>query len=162
MQAQPVQLLELYTRVHSLTANAAIAGFTKVARLSGALEAMLREFQVRPEGINASTKRTLTQAMDFLAMLFTGAATHESGLPLNEQILVVDDEIISRRVIGHSLEKAGLKSTAVSHPDEALALLGERPFDLIFLDVEMPGMNGFELCKRLRTCRCTPRHRLFS
>jgi CheY-like chemotaxis protein len=149
--AQAGQLLELYTRVHSLTANAAIAGFTKVARLSGALEAMLREFQARPDGINASTKRTLTQAIDFLAILFTGAATHESGRPLNEQILVVDDEIISRRVIGHSLEKAGLKSTAVSHPDEALALLEERPFDLIFLDVEMPGMDGFELCKRLRT-----------
>ena len=148
--AQAVQLLELYTRVHSLTANAAIAGFPKVARLAGALEAMLREFQSKPEGLNASTKRTLTQAMDFLAMLFTGAATHESGEPLNEQILVVDDEIISRRVIGHSLEKAGLKSTAVSHPDEALKLLEERPFDLIFLDVEMPGMNGFELCKRLR------------
>ncbi len=148
--AQAGQLLELYTRVHSLTANAAIAGFTKVARLSGALEAMLREFQARPDGINASTKRTVTQAIDFLAILFTGAATHESGRPLNEQILVVDDEIISRRVIGHSLEKAGLKSTAVSHPDEALALLEERPFDLVFLDVEMPGMDGFELCKRLR------------
>ena len=74
----------------------------------------------------------------------------ESGQPLDEKILVVDDEIISRRVIGHSLEKAGLKSVAVSHPDEALKLLEEQPFDLVFLDVEMPGMNGFELCKRLR------------
>ena len=149
-EAQATQLLELYTRVHSLTANAAIAGFPKVARLAGALEAMLREFQAKPEGLNASTKRTLTQAMDFLAMLFTSAATHESGKPLEERILVVDDEIISRRVIGHSLEKAGLKSSAVSHPDEALKLLQEQPYDLVFLDVEMPGMNGFELCKRLR------------
>ena len=149
-EAQATQLLELYTRVHSLTANAAIAGFPKVARLAGALEAMLREFQAKPEGLNASTKRTLTQAMDFLALLFTSAATHESGKPLEERILVVDDEIISRRVIGHSLEKAGLKSSAVSHPDEALKLLQEQPYDLVFLDVEMPGMNGFELCKRLR------------
>ena len=148
--AQPVQLLELYTKVHSLTANAAIAGFTKVARLSGALEAMLREFHTKPEGLNASTRRTLTQAMDFLAILFTGAALHESDAPINERILVVDDEIISRRVIGHSLEKAGLKSTAVSHPDEALKLLEDQSFDLIFLDVEMPGMNGFDLCKKLR------------
>ncbi len=149
-QAQSVQLLELYTRVHSLTGNAAIAGFKKVARLSGALEAMLREFQTKPEGLNPSTKRTLTQAVDFLAMLFTNAGIHETGQPLQEQILVVDDEIISRRVIGHSLEKAGLKSTAVSHPDEALKLLQQQSYDLVFLDVEMPGMNGFDLCKKLR------------
>jgi CheY-like chemotaxis protein len=148
--AQSVQLLELYTRVHSLTANAAIAGFHKVARLSGAVEAMLREFQAKPDGLNASTRRTLTQAMDLLAQLFTGAGAEGVAPPADEQILVVDDEIISRRVIGHSLEKAGLKSTAVSHPDEALKLLQERPFNLVFLDVEMPGMNGFELCKRLR------------
>ena len=149
-EAQAVQLLELYTRVHSLTGNAAIAGFKKVARLAGALEAMLREFQAKPEGLNPSTKRTLTQAMDFLALLFTNAGIHETGQPLNEQILVVDDEIISRRVIGHSLEKAGLKSTAVSHPDEALKLLQDNRYDLVFLDVEMPGMNGFDLCKKLR------------
>ncbi len=149
-EALSVQLLELYTRVHSLTGNAAIAGFKKVARLAGALEAMLREFQAKPEGLNPSTKRTLTQAMDFLALLFTNAGIHETGQPLNEQILVVDDEIISRRVIGHSLEKAGLKSTAVSHPDEALKLLQDNRYDLVFLDVEMPGMNGFELCKKLR------------
>ena len=150
--AQAVQLLELYTRVHSLTANAAIAGFPKVARLAGALEAMLREFQSKPEGLNASTKRTLTQAMDFLALLFTGAATHESGDPLNEQILVVDDEIISRRVIGHSLEKAGLKSTAVSHPDEALKLLEERPFDLVF------PRRGNARDERLRALQTPARH----
>ena len=149
-EAQAVQLLELYTRVHSLTGNAAIAGFKKVARLAGALEAMLREFQAKPEGLNPSTKRTLTQAMDFLAMLFTNAGIHETGKPLEEQILIVDDEIISRRVIGHSLEKAGLKSTAVSHPDEALKLLQDNRYDLVFLDVEMPGMNGFDLCKKLR------------
>ncbi len=41
------------------------------------------------------------------------------------------------------------------YPDEALKLLEEQPFDLIFLDVEMPGMNGFEVCKRLRNM---PRH----
>ena len=111
---------------------------------------MLREFQAKPEGLNPSTKRTLTQAVDFLAMLFTNAGLHETGRPLQEQILVVDDEIISRRVIGHSLEKAGLKSTAVSHPDEAIKLLTEQSYDLVFLDVEMPGMNGFDLCKKLR------------
>jgi DNA-binding response OmpR family regulator len=66
-------------------------------------------------------------------------------------ILVVDDEAISRRAVTYALEKAKLSSTAVEHPDAALKLLAENPFDLVFLDVDMPGMNGFEVCTRLRT-----------
>ena len=145
-----VYLLELHRRIHSLIGNAAIADLKKLARLCTALDAMLREFQDRADSINVSTQRTLTQAIDFLAQLFTrpGSAIDE-GMGA-ERILVVDDEIISRRVIAHSLEKAALKPTAVDHPQSALDLLGEQNFDLIFLDVEMPDMNGFELCKKLR------------
>ena len=85
---------------------------------------MLREFQAKPEG-----HQRLDQAHAHPGDGFPGDALSparpptKAASPLNEQILVVDDEIISRRVIGHSLEKAGLKSTAVSHPDEALKLL---------------------------------------
>jgi CheY-like chemotaxis protein len=146
-----VYLLELHRRIHSLIGNAAIADLRKLARLCTALDAMLREFQDRADSINASTQRTLTQAIDFLAQLFIRSGSAEDETMGAERILVVDDEIISRRVIAHSLEKAALKPTAVDHPQSALDLLSEHNFDLIFLDVEMPDMNGFELCKKLRT-----------
>lgn len=151
VDGRELHLLELHRRIHSLIGNAAIAGMSKLARLCSALEAMLREFQERADSINASTQRTLTQAIDFLAQLFTRSGSAEDERTGGaERILVVDDEVISRRVIAHSLEKAELKPTAVDHPQAALDLLGEQDFDLIFLDVEMPDMNGFELCKKLR------------
>src|SRR6185503_15965193 len=65
-------------------------------------------------------------------------------------ILVVDDDALSRRAITYALEKARLKSINVEDPKVALNLLSENKFDLVFLDVDMPGMNGFELCTKLR------------
>lgn len=151
-------LLDLHRRIHSLVGNAAIGGFPRVARLAAALDALLREFQDRPDSINPSSQRTLTQAIDLLAQLFERAGhTDEDEAPMgHERILVVDDEVISRRVLGHSLEKAQLQPTAVDHPQAALDVLEQgEPFDLIFLDVEMPDMNGYELCKKIRA---VPRH----
>ena len=68
-----------------------------------------------------------------------------------ERILIVDDEILSRRAITYALEKAGLKSTSVEESQVALKLATEYTFDLIFLDVQMPGMDGFDLCARIRS-----------
>jgi DNA-binding response OmpR family regulator len=70
--------------------------------------------------------------------------------PPPAHILVVDDEILSRRAITYALEKASLKSVSVEDPNVALKMATEHGYDLIFLDVQMPGMDGFELCKSIR------------
>jgi sigma-B regulation protein RsbU (phosphoserine phosphatase) len=62
----------------------------------------------------------------------------------------VDDEAISRRAVTFALEKARLKSVSVEDPNQAFKMITENRFDLVFLDVDMPGMNGFELCAKLR------------
>jgi CheY-like chemotaxis protein len=65
-------------------------------------------------------------------------------------VLVVDDEEIARRVLGRALEKANLRVTSVGDPVTALTLLKANSYDLLFLDIVMPGMDGFELCAKLR------------
>jgi DNA-binding response OmpR family regulator len=64
---------------------------------------------------------------------------------------VVDDEAISRRALVHALERAKLKCVTVEDAKAALELLQKNKYDLVFLDVDMPGMNGFELCTKLRS-----------
>jgi CheY-like chemotaxis protein len=144
-------IYELYRRIHALNGNAAIAGLLTIAQMSAALEALLKELYEKPKNINPSTLRTVAAAVDFLGLLFEcGTQPEKQELP-PANILVVDDEAISRRAIVYALEKAQLQSVNVEDPNAAFKLLSENPFDLVFLDVEMPGMTGFELCTKLRT-----------
>ena len=144
------QIQELYRRSHSLSSNAGIAGAMQIAIMADALEALLKELQEKPKNINTSTLRTIASAVDFMAVLFERALAPEEPFPATE-VLVVDDDAISRRAITFAVEKANLKTLSVGDPVKALDLISQKKFDLVFLDVDMPTMNGFELCSRLRT-----------
>jgi DNA-binding response OmpR family regulator len=144
------QIQELYRRTHSLSSNAGIAGAAEIALLADALEALLKELQDKPKNINASTLRTVASAIDFMSILFDRAA-EPAKLSPSADVLVVDDEAISRRAITYALEKAQMKSMSVEDPVKALEVVLQKKFDLIFLDVDMPNMNGFELCAKIRT-----------
>ena len=143
-------IYELYRRIHALNGNAAIAGLLTIAQMSAALEALLKELYEKPKNINPSTLRTVAAAVDFLGVLFEDGIQPEKQEIPPANILVVDDEAISRRAIVYALEKAQLQSVNVEDPNAAYKLLSENPFDLVFLDVDMPGMTGYELCTKLR------------
>ena len=141
---------ELHRRVHALAGNAGIAGLVLIGNMASAFEALLKELFEKPKNINASTLRTAAAAVDFLGFLFqSGLAPEKQEVP-RADILVVDDEAISRRAIIFSLEKAQLASTGVENPNEAMKLVTGKSYDLIFLDINMPEMNGLELCAKLR------------
>ncbi len=144
------EIYELYRRVHALNGNASIAGLVQIAHMSAALEALLKEIYEKPKNINNSTLRTVASAVDFLGHLFERSTLPDTQETPAVNILVVDDEAISRRAIIYALEKAQLQSVNVESPETAYKLLTESNFDLVFLDVDMPGMSGFELCTKLR------------
>lgn len=145
------QVHELYRRVHSMTGNAGVAGMMLIAQMADATEALLKELYEKPKNINPSTLRTVANAVDFLGLLFERGTLPDRQEVPPTNILVVDDEAISRRAVTYALEKAKLKSVSVEDPLVAFQMLTENRFDLVFLDVDMPNMNGFELCSRLRS-----------
>jgi DNA-binding response OmpR family regulator len=144
------EIYELYRRIHALNGNAGIAGLVQIAHMSAAVEALLKELYEKPKNINNSTLRTVAASVDFLGFLFERGTLPEKQEPPNASILVVDDEAISRRAVIYALEKAHLQSVNTEDPNAAFKLLAENHFDLVFLDVDMPGMTGFELCTKLR------------
>ena len=65
-------------------------------------------------------------------------------------VLVVDDDVDMRDLIAFGLRKRDLEVTKAGDPMAALALAGTTAFDAVILDWSMPGMDGGELCRRLR------------
>jgi DNA-binding response OmpR family regulator/HPt (histidine-containing phosphotransfer) domain-containing protein len=147
---------DLHSLIHELSGNAGMAGCLLIARMSAALEALLKEIYEKPHNINPSTLRTAAAAVDFLNFLFEHGKQPDNQEIPRANILVVDDDPISQRAVVYALEKAQLRPITTVDPNAALEMLTENNFDLVFLDVNMPSMTGFELCSKLRAL---PRHK---
>ncbi|MBI1818765.1 MAG: sigma-54-dependent Fis family transcriptional regulator, partial [Nitrospirae bacterium] len=70
--------------------------------------------------------------------------------PVSDRILVVDDEVNMRALFKKILSKEGYQVETVSSGDEAFKLLEKDRFDLVISDLKMPGMDGFELLKKVK------------
>lgn len=69
----------------------------------------------------------------------------------NTRVLVVDDEVSIVKLCKRYLEKAGFETDTATKPDEALQKLAESSFQLLLVDIRMPGMDGFELISKAKT-----------
>ena len=66
------------------------------------------------------------------------------------RILVVDDESVNRRLMRAILEVHGYEVIEAADGPTALALIAGGALDLVLLDVMMPGIDGIEVCRRVR------------
>jgi two-component system response regulator RegX3 len=72
------------------------------------------------------------------------------------RILVVDDEASITEFVSYNLRKEGYEVAVATNGDEALELAHTTSFDLVVLDVMLPGMDGYEVCRRLRAESSVP------
>jgi two-component system, OmpR family, KDP operon response regulator KdpE len=70
--------------------------------------------------------------------------------PPQYSVLVVDDEPALRKVIRSSLAASGFTVEEAGTGREAVGVVQQRPFDLVLLDVNMPGMSGVDACRQIR------------
>ena len=69
---------------------------------------------------------------------------------MTARILVADDEDSLRWVLEKGLRQAGYEVVAVKDGTSALGAFEAEPFDVVFLDVRMPGMSGIDVLRRIR------------
>ncbi|MGI8556220.1 MAG: response regulator [Pyrinomonadaceae bacterium] len=72
------------------------------------------------------------------------------------RVLVVDDEIIQRKVVGRQLARLEFIFDAAATAGEALELLRQKDFDVVLLDVQMTEMSGLELLPLIRALEDAP------
>jgi len=71
--------------------------------------------------------------------------------PTSDVIMIVDDEPDNLNVLGEMLRRDGLDVRAFSHGQLALEAAQEEPPDLLLLDIQMPDIDGYEVCRRFKS-----------
>ena len=78
------------------------------------------------------------------------ATAHDDAPATARRVLVVDDDADIRELVGLKLEQAGYEVVTADDGAAALSVVEGWVPDLVVLDVAMPGLSGFDVCKRLR------------
>ena len=75
---------------------------------------------------------------------------------MNTRVLVVDDDLTVRDVVRRYLELAGHQVALADNGEDALAWIARHEPDLVVLDLMLPGIDGLEVCRRLRATSAVP------
>lgn len=145
----------LNRKVGFLTHMTSMAGCHRIAHLSSALEAFLFELGDRREDLTESSRNTVLSTVELLADFLVRTPQTDEQRLAPARILVVDDDPISSRGLSAALRRAKLTAKTLSDPLEAIRDLATSTYDVVILDINLPGVSGTALCDRMRAM---PRH----
>ncbi len=143
-------LVDGYMRLNSLLANTEAEVPHPAYRISSALEGLFKKLLENSTHSTASALATIADSVELLNDTCVPELKADQALDVPIQMLVVDDDLVARRVLVGALQTAFDKPESVPDGESALALMLKKTYDVIFLDVQMPGMDGFEVCSKIR------------
>ena len=137
--------------VHRLVGQAGFLSRGALTNISSALEIMVYNLAQFPDRIDPLALRTLSQAIDFISLLLQDSTYARVAELDSAHIMIIEDEASARELIIAAMELVGLQARGQETPHGGLSALGDKSYDLIFLDINLPEMNGFELCNKVRS-----------
>lgn len=142
-------VLKFLHQVRGLKESSQMPGLLPVWLMSCALEGLLKQLSNNASDVTLSVLGTAAGAVDLLEALCTRSLKPNLATEPPVRLLAVDDDAASRLAISFALKKAFNEPDLAPDGEAALALAARQTYDVIFLEVEMPGMDGFELCKKI-------------
>jgi CheY-like chemotaxis protein len=143
-------LEDILQRLNSIAESAKSLELKSAWQMACALGALMERLAKKPEQASPSCFRTATGGIDLLADLCAPGVPPNLATESPVRLLAVDDNAISLRAIVSALKQIFPAPKLAFAGEPALEQVKSEKFDMIFLDVEMPGMNGFELCAKIR------------
>ena len=80
----------------------------------------------------------------------SASTTASSTLPTGREVLVVDDELRIRNMLSQALKQMGFRATLAASAEATSRELVQRSFDILILDLNLPGMDGMEFLTSIR------------
>ncbi len=143
-------LADALLRISSLISKKATEARQPTTQMCSAIEGLIKKMLQNTKHSTPSALATLTAAIDLLTDLCDPSLKNAPILSLPVNILVVDDDLVTRRIIVGALQTFFTRPESVESGEEALARAADKHYDVIFMDLMMPGMNGFETCHKIR------------
>lgn len=143
------QLRGCAERLDLLAQRVAMPELRPAWQLASALRGLLNQLVERANTVTPSTLRTLGSGLGLLRELLGPEVPASLSTEPPLRFLTVDDDPICLKAVSRSLSRLlPMPDEAHSSP-EALALAQAHAYDVVFLDIQLPGMDGFELCSKI-------------
>jgi CheY-like chemotaxis protein len=119
-------------------------------RLAAACAALVKDARTRPQTFEPGVTRTLLQAAEMIGALLDPRLFRKAAEAPAARALVIDDDPDLLETVTDALKTADIRATRCCTSKQGIEMLEREGFDLVLLDVGLPGENGVELCSRIR------------
>ena len=143
-------LTELESQVKTLKKNATLPQLRPVSQMVNFVTAYLSQLLERTDEITPSRIKTLSEGLRILGNLCVPELRADLTTNPPIRVLAADDDSITRYALTAMVKKAFPSSEFAESGQEALAMALRKKYDLILLDIRIPGMNCLDVCSRIR------------
>jgi len=142
-------LMRVYSLITSMKDQARSWTLRPVWQLSSALELLVKRLSDKPKEATPSTVRTVANAIDLLADLCVRGIRPDLVINPPIAVMAVDDDPLCLRAVVFALQKAEMVPDTAATGERAVELAQEKPYDVIFMDIQMPGIDGLTACSQI-------------